>query len=173
VTITIEGPKELANKYWVDELTLNRARQRRKAEELQKAADLVSLKDPKDFEHKIDLLKKLRPNKKSDIDELATIWREDWRLSLACEEDLYNMSSGLHYALEQNRRVLLSRIKELMLVSDQTWKSISTAEKLAEDIFRPSFHEFYGDMFLRFCHGEVSRLIGECPIRFEADIDSV
>ena len=165
--LTIEGPKQLANQHHVDELTLSRAKQRTLSQRLKLAAELTQITDPKDFESKISLMKMIRPGHETAIEMIAESLRRDWRLALACERDLSDTASSLHSALEQGRRVLLTKVLNLMQESDTPWKELSKALALAEEILSPTLAYWYGDMLPSVCNGEIAMLIGECPIGWE------
>ncbi len=165
--LVILGPKQLAAMYGVDEMTLNRAAQRVRTTRVQLAAEKVLLTDAKDFEHKINLLKEIRPSHVIQIDDLAEGWRRGWRLAIAVEQELDSTAANLHYALEQGRMALLDKINAFMFEHAEPWMHLSAAEKMAAEILQSSFQTVYGDLFPSLCHGEISRLIGECPIRWE------
>jgi hypothetical protein len=166
--IVILGPKQLAAAYAVDEMTLNRAAQRVRAERVKKAAEDVVLIDLKDFDHKVQSLRELRPTHAAQIETLAETLRQGWRLAIAVEQELDSTAPALHFAFEQGRLALLDKIVMLMFESAAPWKELSNAEMIAFEIFKGSFESVYGTLFPRVCHGEVSRLVGECPIRWES-----
>jgi hypothetical protein len=169
VSLVIIGPKQLANEHYVDELTLSRAKHRILAKKVEQAAINIALnaQDQKTFDTKMAMLKELRPNRDAAVDGMAETFREDWRTALACEKELSDEASTLHYALEQGRRTLLAKIQMKMYASNAPWDELPNAVQLAEEIFGSSLGSWWGDLKSAACRGEVARLIGDCPIGWD------
>ena len=166
-SINVQGPKELANMYAVDEATILRARQRVFAQRVQHTAQTVDIKDPKDFDSKMAVLREIRPDQLSAISGLAEQLRADWRMSLAFERELDETIPTLHRTLEEDRRRILTRVSQVMVGSRETWKELPTASQIAREILEPDFGKLYGSIVQDVGSGEIARLIGECPVGWE------
>jgi len=164
------GPKELANRYAVDEVTITRARQRVFLQKVKsKAAGLV-LANTEKFDLKRDLLKQMVPGQAGQIDDL---WRElqsCWRMALAFEQELSDTLPNLHRDFEANRARILKRVLMLMLASPEPWKVLDQATELATEILQKDFEKLYGMLIEDVSSGEIARLIGECPIGWEKHV---
>lgn len=165
-TIVVLGPKELANRYAVDEMTINRVRQRGFIQQVQQAASRVEIADLKGrgFDEKMGILREIAPERATHVDSLSEGLRAHWRTALAFERKLHEALPALHQALEDGRRVLLTQISRLMLNSSRPWEELGRAEELARGILEPEFGKQYGMLVREVSFGEVARLIGECPI---------
>lgn len=166
-SIIVVGPKDLANRYAVDELTIQRARQREFIQRIKLAAQAISIDDPGDFDRKMAVLRKIRPDQVDAIASLADELRANWRMALAFERELNETLPGLHRDLEDDRRRILTRIIELMLATSQPWTELGHAQELAKGILDQHFDKPYGPLVTDVSSGEVARLIGECPIGWE------
>lgn len=167
VTVIVVGPKDLANRYAVDELTINRARQRAFIQRVKQAAQLVAIEDPKDFDRKMAILREIIPDQVTAINSLTDQFRANWRMALAFERELHETLPTLHHDLEDDRRRILTRIIELMLATDQPWAELGCAEGLAKEILDQHFDKLYGPLVRDVSSGEIARLIGECPIGWQ------
>lgn len=166
-TVIVVGPKELANRYAVDELTIARARQRVFVQKVQKKAEIVSLGSTEKFDLKIAALKEIVPDQLEAIDALWQELQRAWRMALAFEQELNETLPGLHRAFESNRHRILARVSQLMLASDKQWTQLENATKIASEILGKDFEKLYGALIDDVSSGEVARLIGECPIGWE------
>jgi hypothetical protein len=163
-SVKIVGPKELANRWTVDEIALIRAKQKGFLKEIQDAAASVSIANPKDFDSKMSILRQLRPDQLAGIDRLAEELMLKWRTALAFENSLNESMPTLHRLLEATRSRIVTRVSELMLASSQPWTQLSAAEAIAHSLLEPDFGQLYGSLVSDVAAGEIARLIGECPI---------
>lgn len=160
----IVGPKQLANAYPLDELTLSRVQQRRFVERIEQTAQAVAIEDPKTFELKMDVLRELRRDQAAGIDLLAESLRSDWRTALALERLLGDTAPTLHQALELGRKQIATRVTTLMLSSNEPWTQLNRATEIAQQTLGSDFGFLYGSLVPTIASGEIARLIGECPI---------
>ncbi|MEK9134047.1 MAG: hypothetical protein AAB333_04220, partial [Pseudomonadota bacterium] len=121
LTVTVVGPKELANEYAVDEIAVVRARQHAFIERVQQAAGTLPITDPRDFDAKMEVLREVRPDQLAAIGGLADGLRSDWRTALAFERELGDTIPTIHQALEGARLRILTRVAALMLASVEPW----------------------------------------------------
>jgi len=84
--VIVVGPKELANRYGVDEITIARIRQRAFIKTVKEAAQVVTIDNPKDFEFKMTVLRKINPDKITVIQTLADLLLANWRMAIAFEK---------------------------------------------------------------------------------------
>lgn len=166
-TVVIVGPKELANRWTVDEIALIRAKQKGFLKAIQEAAATVNIANPKDFDAKMSILRQLRPDQLAAINRLADELMLKWRTALAFESSLNENTPTLHRLLEATRSRIVTRVSELMLASSQPWTQLSTAESIAQSLLEPDFGALYGSLVSDVASGEIARLIGECPIGWE------
>ena len=119
VTLAIVGPKELANRHAVDEVTIARATARDFVDRVQEGAKALAIEDSMDFDLKMDILRGLAPGQLSAVDTIADGLRTDWRTALAFERELVETVPDRHRALESARSKILTRVSELMVASPQ------------------------------------------------------
>ncbi len=169
-SVVVWGPKELAARYAVDEITIFRSRQAGFLKGLQSAAERVAIENPSDFDAKMNSLGKICPaHQAPGIARLRQQFLSDWRMALAFEQELDGTLPTLHKALEDDRRRILQRVVQLMIASDRPWAELGRAQDIAADVLAPDFKGAYGPAVLdTISSGEVARLIGECPIGWEA-----
>ena len=117
----VVGPADLANRYAVDEVTILRVTRRVFIRRVNEVAQAISIDDPKDFDAKVEILRRLRPDQLSAIESLAEGWRVSWQMALAFERELDATAPHLHHSLEEARRQILIGVSELMLSADQPW----------------------------------------------------
>jgi hypothetical protein len=166
-TIAVMGPRELANLYAVDEVTIMRARQRIVAKRVQQAAQLITIDDPKDFDSKMTILREIRPDQIPAIESLTDQLRANWRMALAFDRELDETVPSLHRAPEQNRKRILTKVSQLMLASTEPWSELMNASTIAQEILDKDFGNLYGSLVQDVSSGEVARLVGECPIGWQ------
>lgn len=166
-SVVVLGPKELANQYAVDEGTIIRAQQRIVAQRVQLAATMVALANPEDFEHKMAILREIRPDRLPAIEALTVQLRNHWRMALAFERELDETLPTLHRTLEDDRGRILTRVSQLMLASNEPWTELGKASGIAEEILGRDFGKLYGPLVQDVSSGEIARLIGECPVGWE------
>jgi hypothetical protein len=167
VTVIVVGPKDLASRYVVDELTINRARQRAFIQSVQQAAQQVAIEDYRNFDRKMVLLREIRPDQVPAINSLSDQFLANWRMALAFERKLHETLPVVHGALEDGRRMIVTRISELMLASDRPWEELGRAEELAKEILGQEFGRQYGALVGIVSSGEIARLIDECTIGWQ------
>jgi hypothetical protein len=167
-SVIVVGPKELANRYAVDELTIVRSRQRQFFKSVKEAAQAITIDNPKDFDFKMNVLRQIKPDKISAIESLTEKLRANWRMAIAFESKLDETLPPLHRILEEDRARILTRVATLMLASDQPWTQLLQAETIAHEILGKSFERQFGELIHDVSFGEIARLIGECPIGWEA-----
>ena len=164
----IVGPKELANRFAVDEITIIRARQRVFINAVKVAAQAVTINDPRDFDSKMTTLRQIRPDRISAIHSLAEQLRANWRMAIAFDKQLDETLPMLHKTLEENRSRVLTKVAALMLASSEPWTQLGQAAQIAEEILKEAFGKQFGELVYDVSSGEIARLIGECPIGWEA-----
>ena len=163
-TVIIVGPKDLANRYAIDEITIVRARQRVFIKKVQQAAQLLTIDNPKDFDLKMEILREIKPDQLQAIDALAETLREHWRMALAFERELNETLPVLHRGLEEARQRILGRVSQLMIASANPWAELPRATEVAAELLASDFDKLYGPLVHDVSSGEIARLIGECPI---------
>ena len=167
-SVIIMGPKELANAYPVDTSTILGSRQRIFFKEVQSASEFVQIENPTDFDAKMTVLCEICPSQICTIEGLKEQFLADWRMALAFERKLDETVPPLHQALDSHRRRILQRVAQLMLGSDRPWMELEHAGEVASSVLAHDF-KTYGETLLgAISSGEVARLIGECPITWEA-----
>jgi hypothetical protein len=164
----VVGPKQLADRYAVDEITIARSRQRTFVNSVKVAAQLVSIDDPKGFDFKMAILREIMPQQVTAILRLTEQLIANWRVAIAFESKLDETAPMLHQLLEEDRGRILTRVVELMFASNEPWKRLGEAEDIANGILRQSFGKQYESLISNVSSGEIARLIGECPIGWEA-----
>jgi hypothetical protein len=172
-TVIVVGPKDLANRYAVDEVTIARARQRIFIQKVQLKAENVTLGSTEKFDLKMVTLKEINPGQGEQIDRL---WRElqaAWRMALAFEQELDETLPNLHRDLEANRGRILKRVLMLMAGSTKPWAELGQATQIARDILQKDFEKLYGMLIEDVSSGEIARLIGECPVGWEKPVSVV
>ena len=167
-TLVLDGPKQLAQEHQVDELTLSLARRQQLFERLSGSASTVVLPKVNTLEMKLQTMKQIRPGHDSTIDAMGNDFKRDWKLALAAERELSDAAENLHRALDRGKQRLLAKVNKLMTESDEPWNELTTAGDLAEEMLKPILEEWFGDLFIDVCNGEVAALIGDCPIGWEA-----
>jgi hypothetical protein len=115
-------------------------------------------------------LTKICPPYQADaIASLKETFLADWRMALAFDQKLDATLPALHKALEDHRFRILQEVVQLMLASDKPWTELGQAGKIAKSILAPDFEKTFGTTLLgAISNGEVARLIGECPVDWEA-----
>jgi hypothetical protein len=165
--VQIIGPVEFAQRYYADELALYSLRSRTIIEKVKTSASTLALAPPQGFDAKMATLKLIRPGKDAVIDGLAENFRHDWRMNLAFEQELDETLPDLHRALQDGRRRILTRVNQRMLSSSEPWNELPEMVAEAREILRVEFGA-YANMVDDVSNGEIARLIGICPIDWEA-----
>ena len=172
-TIKIVGPKELANRYAVDEATIGRARQRILAQKVEKIAETLDLGSTEKFEKKMAQLKALVTGQDEAIAALRQQLQANWRMALAFERELGDTLPAMHRALEKNRARILGKVTMLIIGSAKPWMELGKATEIATEILKGDFDmHSYGMMIDDVSSGEVARLIGECPVGWGTAVES-
>jgi hypothetical protein len=169
-TVIVVGPKDLANRYAVDEVTITRARQRVFLQRLQEKAGSVVLTDTAKFDEKRDILKEMYPDLVETVDGLWVQLQTSWRMALAFEQELDDTLPNLHRDLEVNRARILQKVRTLMLSSPAPWDQLTKSTEFATEILRKDFEALYGSIVEDLSNGEVARLVGECPIGWKRKV---
>jgi hypothetical protein len=168
-TIKITGPKELANRYAVDEATIGRARQRILAQKIEKIAESLDLGSTEKFEKKMADLKVLVPGQDEAIAGMRQQLQLNWRMALAFERELGDTLPAMHRALEKNRARILGKVTMLIVGSTKPWTELGRATEIASEILKADFDtQSYGMLIEDVSSGEIARLIGECPVGWGA-----
>lgn len=167
VTIKIVGPRELANQYAVDEVTIARARQRVMIQKVEKKAEQVALGSTEKFEKKMADLKEILPERDEAIDALRVELQTAWRKALAFEQELGDTIPSLHRELEANRARILAKVSMVMVGSDKPWTELEHATGIACELLKKDFDKLFGMLIEDVSTGEIARLIGECPVGWE------
>jgi hypothetical protein len=171
--VVVVGPKDLANRYAVDEITITRARQRVFLQKVQAKAQTVVVGSTAKFDEKKDALKQIIPGKEAQIDQLWETLQSCWRMSLAFEQELADTLPNLHRDLETNRSRILKRVLTLMINTAEPWTQLDNATQIATEILQKDFDRLYGALIEDVSSGEIARLIGECPIGWEKQVPLV
>jgi len=166
-TIVVLGPRELANRYAVDEVTIARSRQRVLIKKVEEKAKSITLTSTEKFDKKMDDLKELVGGSEAAVNSLRKELQLSWRKSLALEQELNDTLPNMHRELEANRSQILTRVSMLMIASDEPWKELGQATEIASTILRKHFDKLFGIMIDDLGSGEIARLIGECPVGWE------
>jgi hypothetical protein len=164
-TVTIWGPKDLANRGAVDEHAMFRIEERALMARVRAATSAgVMPSSVADFDAKFEDLRKRGPALAAKVDELAKYFRKAWSMAIAIDNELASTSVSLHEALEDAR--------EQSAVSAQL-KSATKAEPFAlvgemrQEVttrLGQNFGARLGTMTSKIADGEVGRLIGECHL---------
>jgi hypothetical protein len=88
-------------------------------------------------------------------------------MALAFERELDETVPTLHEALEDGRRDILVRVSELMLASPEPWTQLGNAHDTAQQILERAFGRAHSELLPHVSHGEIARLIGECPVNWK------
>jgi hypothetical protein len=167
-SVTVLGPKEIANRFPVDELTMARADQRSLLQRLVKASQVVKIAGADTFDSKMQKLRDAHPSKISSIDMMADRFRDQWRMAIAFDDHLDKTAPNLHKVLETCRAQINLKVAVEMVSSNAPWDVLKAADyiakQLTQDAFEPQFKGLWGVV----ASGEVARLIGECPINWES-----
>jgi hypothetical protein len=172
-SVIVVGPKDLANRYAVDEVTIMRARQRVFLQKIQMKAESVVLVSTAKFDEKKEILKEIYPDKVETIDALWIQLQNSWRMALAFEQELDDTLPNLHRDLEANRSRILQKVLTLMLSSPAPWEQLMQSTEFASDILRKDFDSLFGTIVEDLSNGEVARLVGECPIGWKRPVSHV
>jgi hypothetical protein len=167
VSVVVIGPKDLANKYFVDELTIARAEQRIFISTVQDEAQTVTI-NLGDFDSKMEVLRRIRPDQITAIAALTELLRKNWRTALAFDNKLDLIQPKLRQTFEESRLRILKTVSELMLESNEPWTQLRHAETIAKDILKENFGIQFSYLISDVSSGVIARLIGECPIGWEA-----
>jgi hypothetical protein len=165
--VQIIGPVEFAQRYYADELALYALQSRIMIEKVKSSASALAVAPPQGFDAKMATLKLIRPGKDLAIDGLAEDFRHDWKMNLAFEQELDETLPDLHRALQDGRRRILTRVNQRMLSSSAPWNELPEMVAEAREILRVEFGA-YANMVDDVSNGEIARLIGICPIDWEA-----
>jgi len=167
VTVVVLGPKELANRYAVDEVTIARSRQRILIKKVEEKAKLITLDSTEKFDKKMTDLEAITGVSEDVILLLKKTLQVAWRKSLALEQELSDTLPNMHRELEANRTRIFTRVSMLMIASSEPWKELGRATDIASDLLRKDFDKLFGMLIEDVSSGEIARLIGECPIGWE------
>lgn len=167
ITVRVSGPKELANQYAVDEVTIARARQRVLIQRVEEKARTVKLESTEKFERKMADLKEILQGKDTLVDTLAIELQAAWRKSLAFEQELGDTLPALHRELEANRGRILAKVSMVMVGAEKPWTELERATEIASEILKNDFDKLFGMLIEDLSNGEIARLIGECPVGWE------
>jgi hypothetical protein len=166
-TVTVVGPKQLANRHFVDEVMIARARQRIFIQKIEKKAEAVVLGNTEKFDRKMKDLREMVHGQKDAIDSLQIQLQTDWRMTLAFDQELSDTLPNVHRSFEGDRRRILTRVSELMVSSSMPWTELHRATEIAFEILDEDFGKLYGMLIRDISSGEIARLVGECPVGWE------
>ncbi len=164
VSVLISGPKELANRYAVDEVTIARARQRILIKRVEEKAQSVSLGSTEKFDKKMDDLQDIVQGSYEAIAALRNELQAAWRKALAFEQELDDTLPNMHRELEANRARILTKVSMIMVSSPTPWAELKHATEIASEILKKDFDKLCGGLIEDLSSGEIARLIGECPV---------
>lgn len=77
---------------------------------------------------------------------------------------------NLHRDLEARRVRILQKVLMLMMTSSAPWEQLLQATTFASDILRKDFDTLFGTLVEDLNHGEIGRLVGECPIGWKSSV---
>jgi len=166
-TVVILGPKQLANRYTVDEVTIARARQRVFIEKIEEKAASIALISTEKFDKKMTDLVGLLGGAEEPVTALKGGLQAAWRKSLAFEQELNDTLPGIHRDLELRRSQILTKVSMLMVASSEPWKELERATQIASELLGSDLKKLYGALVDDLSCGEIARLIGECPVGWE------
>jgi hypothetical protein len=172
VTVRLIGPKQLANQYAVDELTIARVRQRAVVENVEKKAKDKKLEGTEKFDKKMATLRVILPGQDDAIDAVQEEFQRGWRVALAFEEELNDTLPHLHRSFELDRQRITGDVSTLMLGTTHPWTELPKTKKLALEILEKDFGNIFGALLVDVSSGEIARLIGECRIKWEPSSDA-
>ena len=167
-TVTVWGPKDLANLGAVDEHTLFRIENRTLFEHVREAKT-IAIQATGDFDSKFDDLKRRRPERAADIDALAQDFRRAWASAVALDDRLASTSVVLHEALEEARTGAATSARLQSLGSDTPQGLIDTIRQDVVNRLDVSFGQRFGVLTTKVADGIVAGLIGECPLEWRGD----
>jgi hypothetical protein len=166
-TVIVVGPKQLANRHFVDEVMIARARQRVFVQKIEKKAVSVVLGSTEKFDKKMKDLRDIVGSQKAAVDALQIELQTDWRMALAFDRELSDTLPNIHRSFEGDRRRILANVSQLMVSSPKPWTELLNATKIAFEILDQDFGKLYGLLIRDVSSGEIARLIGECPVGWE------
>lgn len=166
-TVVVVGPKQLANRHFVDEVMIARARQRVFINKIEKKAEGVVLGSTEKFDKKMKDLREIVAGQQAAIDSLQIELQTDWRMALAFDQELSDTLPNIHRSFEGDRRRILTSVSQLMVSSSKPWAELPNATKIAFEILNQDFGKLYGLLLRDISSGEIARLIGECPVGWE------
>ena len=172
MTVRLIGPKQLANQYAVDELTIARVRQRAVVENVEKKAKDKKLEGTEKFDKKMATLRAILPGQDDAIDAVQEEFQRGWRVALAFEEELNDTLPHLHRSFELDRQRITGDVSTLMLGTKQPWTELPKTKNLALEILEKDFGNIFGALLVDVSSGEIARLIGECRIKWEPPSDA-
>ena len=172
-TVVIMGPKQVAEQFSVDEIALADIQQRGMVQRVEAIAPQITLAKARDFELKMDVLRTLCAGRETAVDRLAESWRRNWRKALAFEHELNSGLPHLHRRLEISREEILMFVDQLAVTGAEMHRRWPEVEHFAKEVLRRNFGAQYDVLVPGVANGEIARLIGECPIEWEAPPASV
>lgn len=135
----------------------------------QTAAEAVTIENPSDFDSKMASLGSIcAPHQASTIALMKEQFLADWRMALAFEQKLDGTLPPLRRALEDNRRRIAQKVSQLMIASSRPHAELARAGEIVKEVLAHDFETFGPELLEAISSGEVGRLIGECPISWEA-----
>jgi hypothetical protein len=164
-TLSVSGPRELANTYAIDERALMAIQARGFSKRVvQVAAMLPVSKDQPTFDGKIEVLREITPAERSGaVQTLTAGLREGWRLALGFEHELDQSSPIHHQVLDQAKKRIAFRVSAIMQSANNQWLEVPRAADIAREELA-ELRSIYGSIVDDVAPGEIARLIGECTI---------
>ena len=164
-SLSVSGPRELANTYAIDEHALMAIQARGFSKRVvEVAATLPVSKDQPTFDGKIDVLREITPIERSGaVQTLSAGLREGWRLALGFEHELDQSSPSHHQVLEQAKKRIAFRVSAIMQSANNQWLEVPRAAEIAREELA-ELRVTYGSIVDDVAPGEIARLIGECTI---------
>jgi len=166
VSMRIIGPKELVNEYQVDQAAVARIQHRGILDRVQNRAKGLALSDAGDFDAKMKALRVMRPGMGPAIDALEETFRENWKTSLAFENELDATVPSLRRSFDNARSQIVGAVSAIVVSAPEGSVVIDQCRRAAVEILERDFAKQYGDLVPALAEGEIARLIGECPIEF-------
>ena len=162
--MTLMGPEDVAAAYAITEATLAHLEQGRLLARVAQIAGTLAPIESMDFDQKMEILGRIRPDQPEAITRFAAAARRGWQMSLALEQDLADVSPTLHAALENARLEIGSHVAAEMIATDRPWELLNALSSFAKTQIVSALGVDYSAIALNAAYGEIARLIGECTI---------
>jgi hypothetical protein len=165
--MTVMGPEDIAVAYAITEATLAHLEQGRLLERVAQIAGTLAPIASMDFDQKMEILRRIRPDRPEAVNRFAADARRGWQMSLALEQNLADISTTLHAALENARVEIGSHVAAEMIATDRPWERLNAFSSFAKTQIASALGVDYEAIAMNAGYGEIARLIGECTIGWQ------